>query len=258
MELRQGKQVYEMPHQLTYYECDDTGHPTLGMMLSMMTMVSDAHSIALGMDTATIQQTGGAWVITEYDGEVATEQPHFGDQVILGTRALAYNCFFALREFWMTDAGHEKRYFHLRATFVFMNLKKRRLMSIPAQLIEPFNSPEQKRLPRLAKPASMTTTDPANRQYRVRYFDIDVNHHVNNARYLDWLLDPLGGEFLRNHRPVRLVIKYQHEVRENATVTSQFQLVKKTPGLSSSHRLLVDDQVCATAEIGWVEKSIQK
>ena len=73
MELKQEKQAYEMPYQLTYYECDDTGHPTMSMMLSMMTMVSDAHCISLGMDTATIQQTGGAWVITEYDGEVAAD-----------------------------------------------------------------------------------------------------------------------------------------------------------------------------------------
>ncbi|MGN1279381.1 MAG: acyl-[acyl-carrier-protein] thioesterase [Limosilactobacillus sp.] len=252
MELRQEKRVYEMPHRLTYYECDDTGHPTLSMMLSMMTMVSDAHSISLGMDTATIQQTGGAWVITEYDGEVANEQPQFGDQVILGTRALAYNRFFALREFWMTDANHEKRYLHLRATFVFMNLAKRRLMSIPKALIEPFASPEQKRLPRLAKPAGLTDADPLCRQYQVRYFDIDVNHHVNNARYLDWLLDPLGGEFLRTHRPVRLVIKYEHEVRENTTVTSQCQLVREPDGLTSRHALLIAGQVCATAEIGWV------
>ena len=252
MELKQEKQTNEMPHQLTYYECDDTGHPTMSTLLSMMTMVSDAHCIALGMDTATIQQTGGAWVITEYDGEVAAEQPRFGDQVILGTRALAYNRFFALREFWMTDASHEKRYLHLRATFVFMNLEKRRLMSIPKQLIEPFGSPVQKRLPRLASPAGLTTADPASKKYQVRYFDIDVNHHVNNARYLDWLLDPLGGEFLRTHRPVRLVIKYQHEVRENTTVTSQYQLVENDDSLASRHTLLVGDQVCATAEIGWV------
>ena len=151
----------------------------------------------------------------------------------------------------MTDASHEKRYLHLRATFVFMNLEKRRLMSIPKQLIEPFDSPEQKRLPRLANPATITSDDPASKEYQVRYFDIDVNHHVNNARYLDWLLDPLGGEFLRTHRPVSLVIRYQHEVREGATVTSQYQLVEDTGGLSSRHALLVSGQVCATAEIGW-------
>lgn len=257
MDLRQGKREYEMPHQLTYYECDDTGHPSMSMLLSMMTMVSDAHSISLGMDTAAIQQTGGAWVITEYSGELSADQPHFGDQVILGTRAVAYNRFFALREFWLTDARHEKRYLHLQATFMFMNLKKRRLMSIPDQLIVPFGSPQQNRLPRLDRPTALTTPEPASRQYQVRYFDIDVNHHVNNARYMDWLLDPLGAEFLRTHRPVRLVIKYEHEVREDATVTSQYQLVEENGKTSSRHTLLVNDQVCARAELEWVAKEVR-
>ena len=49
-----------------------------------------------------------------------------------------------------------------------------------------------------------------------------------------------------------LLIKYQHEVRENTTVTSQYQLVENDDGLASRHTLLVGDQVCATAEIGWV------
>ena len=253
MNLQQNKQVYEMPHQLAYYECDDTGHPSMSMLLSMMTMVSDAHCISLGMDTATIQQTGGAWVVTEYDGQLSPEQPTFGDQVILGTRAVAYNRFFALREFWMDDVQHANRYLHLRAIFVFMNLQKRRLMSIPPEMITPFNSPEEKRLPRLDRPSAITTTDPASCEYRVRYFDIDANHHVNNARYLDWLLDPLGGEFLRNHRPTKLVIKYEHEVQAGATVTSQYQLVDNDQGLHSRHVILVDGQVCATAELTWID-----
>lgn len=253
MNLQQDKQTYEMPHRLTYYECDDTGHPKLSMLLSMMTMVSDTHCCSLGMDTATIQQTGGAWVVTEYDGELSPDQPRFGDEVVLGTRALAYNRFFALREFWLTDAHHQTRYLHLRATFVFMNLKKRRLMSIPDQLIDPFDSPQQRRLPRLARPGALTTKTPVSQQYRVRYFDIDVNHHVNNARYFDWLLDPLGGDFLRSHRPVKLAIKYQHEVREGATVTSQYQLMTTTGPISSRHAIMVDDRVCATAELQWLD-----
>lgn len=255
MDLQQDKQVYEIPHRLTNYECDDTGHPTMSMLFSMMTMVSDVHCIALGMDTATIQQTGGAWVVTEYDGRLSTDQPAFGDQVILGTRAVAYNRFFALREFWMTDPQHAKRYLHLRATFVFMNLQKRRLMSIPPQLITPFNSPEEKRLPRLDHPAKITVAATQSCQYRVRYFDIDVNHHVNNARYFNWLLDPLGSDFLRTHRPVKLAIRYEHEVQEGTTITSRYQLIRTADGLSSRHTIMVGDQVCARAELTWLPNS---
>ena len=42
MELKQETQTYEMPHLLTYYECDETGHPSMSMLLSMISMASEA------------------------------------------------------------------------------------------------------------------------------------------------------------------------------------------------------------------------
>lgn len=251
MELQRDARTFEMEHLLTYYECTDTGHPSLSMILSMMTLVSDAHSDALGMDTATIQKTGGAWVITEYDGELASQQPHNGEKVILGTKAIAYNRFFALREFYMMDDQKQYQYAHFQAMFVFMNLQKRRLMSIPAELIQPFQSPRENHLPRLANPAEISGAVTGARQYQVRYFDIDVNHHVNNARYFDWLLDPLEGKFLRTHRVKRVVIKYQHEVQEGTTVTSRYQLSEANGQVRTAHQILVGDQVCASAELTW-------
>lgn len=254
MNLQQSKQVFEMPHLLTYYECDDTGHPSLSMVLSMMSMVSDAHSSFLGMDTATIQATGGGWVITGYEGEFSPKQPTFGDRVILGTRAVSYNRFFALREFWMTDPNHQVRYAHFHAIFVFMNLKKRRLMSIPQKLITRFDSPLKNQVPRLKRIEKITTEHSHEQTYRVRYFDIDVNHHVNNARYFDWLLDPLGGQFLRTHQLVRMVIKYQREVRENSMVTSRFQVIRAADRLTSRHEIVVAGQKCTIAEFQWINR----
>lgn len=68
MELKQEAQIFEMPHLLTYYECDETSHPSLSMILSMISMVSDEHSMALGMGTEEIQATGGTWVVSGYVG----------------------------------------------------------------------------------------------------------------------------------------------------------------------------------------------
>lgn len=224
-ELQQNANCYEILHQIKYYECTDTGHPSLSMLASMMTMVSDAHSIFVGLDRATIEQSSGAWVVIGYEGHLSDDQPKFGDQVILGTRALAYNSFFALREFWMDDLTHQHRYAHLKALFVMMNLTKRRLMRIPAELIEPFQSPVQKRLDRPATPGKLPAAY-EQRQYRVRYYDIDINHHVNNARYFDWLTDPLGATFLRAYQPVKFTIQYQSEVQEGQLVESRYVLKK--------------------------------
>lgn len=249
-ELKQTADCYEMQHQLAYYECTDSGHPSMSMLLSMMTMVSDAHSISLGLDRATVDACGGAWVVIGYEGSFAPEQPTFGDQVIIGTRALAYNHFFALREFWLTDLRHEHEYVRLRAMFVMMNLAKRHLMRIPNQVITPFHSPLDNHLPRLATPAKLGPTF-TSRTYQVRYFDIDINHHVNNARYFDWLLDPLGADFLRHHQPRSLKIKYVAEVKEGAMVESRCHVDRQAGQLRTIHEIWSAGQCCTTAELSW-------
>ncbi|MDO4902647.1 MAG: acyl-ACP thioesterase, partial [Limosilactobacillus sp.] len=67
-ELTQNANSYEMTHTLTYYECTDNGHPSMSMLLSMMTMSSDVHSIFVGLDRDAIEQSGGAWVVIGYEG----------------------------------------------------------------------------------------------------------------------------------------------------------------------------------------------
>ena len=83
MELKQETQTYEMPHLLTYYECDETGHPSMSMLLSMISMASDEHSMALGMGIEKVQATGGGtWVVSGYEGQLAEQQPVFGETII--------------------------------------------------------------------------------------------------------------------------------------------------------------------------------
>ena len=99
--------VYETKHHLSYYECDATGHPSLSMLISMAVQVSEEHGNSLGLDTAAIQSYGGGWVITSYEGSFAARQPINGEEVILGTRAIANNRFFALREFLIQSADRQ-------------------------------------------------------------------------------------------------------------------------------------------------------
>ena len=100
----------------------------------------------------------------------------------------------------------------------------------------------------MAKPGQLPA-EYAARDYRVRYFDIDINHHVNNARYLDWMLDPLGPDFLRQHRPVAFKINYEAEVQEGATVESRYVLDR--PTLTTVHEIWAGGRRCTTAELSW-------
>jgi acyl-ACP thioesterase len=46
---------------------------------------------------------------------------------------------------------------------------------------------------------------------RVRISDIDYNHHANNARYADWIIDAFGMDFLKEHPLDEIQINYNSE-----------------------------------------------
>ena len=49
-------------------------------------------------------------------------------------------------------------------------------------------------------------------EYTPVYTDLDVNGHVNNARYADWLCNTLGIDMMRKFAPDSVILNYSHEV----------------------------------------------
>lgn len=247
---------FEMQHQITYYECDPKGYLTLGMLINLAVFASGSQSEALEIGEAAVKEVGGGWVITSYDIFV-DHFPKIGEQVLLGTRATSYNKYFAFREFWVKDlAGNELA--HINGVFVFMDMATRKMVRIPDEVIYPYHSAPVKRIPRLHRPDEIQTEEAVTqKQYQVRYFDIDANLHVNNAHYFDWMLDALDADFLKTHTLTKMSIKYEREVRYGDLVTSQV-----TPAISSDqgqvmtkHQILVNQELHAQANCWWNENA---
>ena len=253
--MMENPQEYTMRHRLAYYECDQSSHPSLSMLVAMAVLVSERHAEELGCGRAAGLQHNGAWIILSYEGQLTVEQPVFGDEIILGTRMLGVNRFFAQREFWLADLqGH--RFATMTGQLSFVDLSKRRIQAIPDELVAPFHAPKLKGLDRPRNQQSLTAeTADQQAQYQVRYFDIDGNRHVNNTRYFDRMLDPLGPDFLNQHQLRSFNISYKNEVRYPDEVTSRYQLKTGDDGKTESiNQIFVADKLCADANFTWQKR----
>lgn len=251
-----AKNEYEMQHTITYYECDPHGKLTPGMMINLAVLVSGAQAFSLGVGTDVGKQNGGGWVITSYDIQV-TKFPTVDTTVILGTRASSYNKFFAFREFWIREEDGTQLA-HISGIFVFMDLESRKMVRIPAAMIDPYHSESVKRIPRLTRPQAIEAGQSvASKKYQVRYFDIDSNLHVNNSHYFDWMLDVLGADFLKQHTLVKMNIKYEREVRYGDVVTSETVPMSESQDgqLMTNHQIKVGDLINAQANCWWNESA---
>jgi medium-chain acyl-[acyl-carrier-protein] hydrolase len=67
----------------------------------------------------------------------------------------------------------------------------------------------------LTLPGSLLPQKLPNREDRtVRFSDLDLNGHMNNCRYMEWVDDLLPAEFHRTHSPKQLLVCYLSEARE--------------------------------------------
>lgn len=247
------EKLYTLNHQINYYECDPSGHISLSTLVALMILASEQQNVELGIDEHATMKLGGGWVIIDYEAEFSQEWPKENDQIQVQTNILAYNRFFVVRQFTVKDAGGNQ-IGSVQGLFVYMDLTKRKMARIPDEIMAPYEMEMKLRLPKVARPDNVMVDDKwrAN-EYRVRYFDIDHNGHVNNAHYFDWMLDTLDPEFLKNHRITNLRMNYEHEVRPKTVVQSKSvgPQANEQGQLVTQHKIMVGDNECAAATITW-------
>lgn len=77
----------------------------------------------------------------------------------------------------------------------------------------------------LAAPGSMVPRELAEQQMRtVRFTDLDINGHMNNCRYLDWITDLLPGSFYEGHSIREFTVCYLSELREGEELALHWEM----------------------------------
>ena len=77
----------------------------------------------------------------------------------------------------------------------------------------------------LSAPGSLLPGHWANQSQRtVLFSDLDRNGHMNNCRYLDWIVDTLPSEFHQGHAPREFSVCYHAEAREKDVIDLSWAL----------------------------------
>ncbi|MDU2238250.1 acyl-[acyl-carrier-protein] thioesterase [Streptococcus mitis] len=238
--------TYQMKMKIPFDMADMNGHIKLPDVILLSLQVSGMQSIELGVSDKTIlEEHNLVWIITDYDIEVV-RLPRFAEEITIETEALSYNRLFCYRRFTIYDE-EGRELIHMIATFVLMDRDSRKVHAVEPEIVAPYQSDFDKKLIRGPKYESLD--EPFSKDYHVRFYDLDMNGHVNNSKYLDWIFEVMGADFLTQYIPKKINLKYVKEVRPGGVITSS---VERT-GLESKHVITSDGATNAQAIITWQE-----
>ncbi len=242
--------VFSEKHRVTYYEADFTRRMTIAMMLDVIILASEDHSDNLGVGAEFVRQFGVTWVVIQYDVHI-NRMPVVDENITINTKSKSYNKYFAYREFTIESESGEVL-MHMTGLWAAMNYKERKIASIPKETVEPFGAEKVNQVPKMPKPQKVQYNEETKQTFRVRYTDIDSNQHVNNAHYMDWMVNVLPADFLTNHTPTHFLLRYENEVKYGSTVESYYDMEEQDDGsILTKHEIMSGDIHSAIANITW-------
>ncbi|GHV98199.1 acyl-ACP thioesterase [Lactobacillus nasalidis] len=239
---------YYKEYRLEYADCGETGHLKLPRMIDLMMETSEGQLADTLGGTAAMQERGLGWVVTQYEFEFA-DLPAAGQKIRIWTEAVGYNRFLSYRDFGIEDEnGHQL--VNARSQWVLFDLKKRRLLPSSEEIMADLKAPVLEKMPRFKRLRARDDYED-EKVYRAYYYDLDMNHHVNNSHYLDWVIDTLPRDFLNSHEPKELAIKFEKEIRYGDEVACRVKSTAGEAAASSWHAVCRQGEVMALCEVKW-------
>jgi medium-chain acyl-[acyl-carrier-protein] hydrolase len=238
--------IFSKDYQVPYYESDAQGNMKLPSIYNIALQISGEQSESLGRSDDWLHETYGlTWVVVEYDTHI-TRLPKIHETIMIETQATAWNKFFCYRDFTFKDKdGQELLVIH--TTFCLIDMASRKVGSVIEDIVAPY---ESEKIRSIIRGHKFTPLENAlTRDYHVRFLDIDANQHVNNSKYVDWMIDMLPYDMLVNQHPTRIFMKYVKEVYYGTPVTSRMAIGE---GNVTYHEI-TSDELNAQAEIEWTE-----
>lgn len=229
------------------YKTNMTKTMNLSSLFQDMLVVSEHQLQTAGIDSENlVKNIGIGWVVIKYHMDVK-RMPNIFEKIRLTTSAETYNKFFCYRNF-SVKAEDGTELVKVKSIWTMMSIAKRRMVPVRKDIMDKLNcvySADVEHFPRIPR---VEFDDKLTKDYRTRFFDIDVNGHVNNTVYFDWMLDTLNKDFLLQHQIKTMDIKYDLEVHYGETVNSKLKI---DDDLTTHHQIESDTGLNAQALFTW-------
>lgn len=194
--------------RITCYESDSTGKMLPTAAMNYFQEVSTNQGNALGIGGDYLKEKGLAWFLVKYVIQFS-EYPLYQDEVTVTTCATGMDKFCATRRFTVEDETGKVKII-ANTQWLLINRETEKMERIDEHPEMDAYECFEKGEPLFKKIQKINRID-VEKNFSVRFLDIDFNKHVNHVKYLAWAIEILPLEVVKTMslREARIVYKAQ-------------------------------------------------
>ena len=230
--VREGR-VFTETFPVRFDECGPNKRSTMRTVASMIQECACNHAQGLWGRAqsmpADMNKANLAWVCTRLHIDVI-QYPGWGDQVEVKTWFEAQGKIAARRDWEMTDVtdktGKHRVIAKATSSWIAFNLETRKLARIPQTVLTEFEEQALKDAPVMGRDYEIEKLPDVRgmrgatlpESHSVRRTDLDMNGHVNNVVYTEWLLESVPDSFWEKYDLKEIILEFRNECHDGDNV----------------------------------------
>ncbi len=249
------KTIWTDEYLASSYEVDAQGKLSLPSLAKFMQETAYNHANHLDFGYEHLKKLNHFWVLSRLQIKM-DRYPKWTEKILLRTWPSVIDNLLAYREFQILDESGQLMGV-AGSAWLMLDWEKRRpqrttllqekLLQFPKERVT--EEPPAK-LPNL-------THSQDSPSFPVRYSDLDLYEHVNNARYMQWIVDSYAAEIHKTFEIGSFEINFLSESRLGDDIFIQTEeLAESETKVSRLHcvRRVGDDRAVCLARLGWKKR----
>ena len=199
----------ETNRRVESFDADLHNSLKISSLFNYMQDIASLHAEQLGVGYHTLQENKIFWVLSWAKVEISS-LPAYGVKLKIKTWAKGKVRLFYMRDFiFYNEKGEEI----IRATtaWLLLNAETKRMTDLARIGIELPSFPDEHAIEEYPQKFNFQTETTSEYNRKIYYSDIDINQHVNNARYIEFILDCYNREEHNEKKISSLTIGYKGE-----------------------------------------------
>jgi len=196
-------------YEIHYYEVNSKLRCKFSSIINFIEDIGTQQSEHLGGGIEYCAKNNCGWVFYKYDIKMH-RYPMFGETISITTQPIGFKKFYGLRKYMIMDEEGNLIGEGL-ALFFLIDIEKRRPTRIQKEQYEFYGVDGDMDYDISMDKIEKNDEEQYNKQFDIRYSDIDSNNHVNNVKYIEWAMEAVPLDVLNNYDLKRIKVIFEKE-----------------------------------------------
>lgn len=231
--------ITEKEYEINYYEIDYKKRALITTIINYLGDVSTKQSELRGVGIDYMKENRIAWVLYKWHINVS-KYPMYGDKITVRTIPVSFKKFYAYRKFEVINSLGEK-IMEASSVWLLIDIDKRKPKRITEDMVIAYGITEDNKEGLQTPKLSNFENIDIEKNFNVRYEDIDTNGHVNNAKYVSWILEAVPLDIVTKNTLRSITITYKKETGYGHCIKSCSQIINDDNEIICNHKIVNEE-----------------